>query len=155
MREEEGKAASMKNRNTTGSCAKAVGGELRAERHLCCFPSFYLGSQQVPRDQCAYHQCQQWHSSAHTGLGIFRDNSPSGSVPTGRCCVWATDSLKVSNLEIILSGVVLLTAAVSWQPLSLQLQGPELNVFPIKNGLCVSKDMPRAGAASPCSLFSL
>lgn len=86
----------MKNRNTTGSCAKAVG-ELRAERSLP-FSSFNLGFQQVRRDQCAYHQRQQGHSSAHTRLGIFRDNSPSGSVPAGRCCVWATDSLKVSSL---------------------------------------------------------
>lgn len=44
------------------------------QRDLCCFPSFYLGFQQVPRDQCAYHQCQWWHSSVHTTLGIHRDN---------------------------------------------------------------------------------
>lgn len=125
------------------------------QRDLCCFPSFYLGFQQVPRDQCAYHQCQQWHSSAHTRLGIYKDNRSQWECAAGRRCVWATNSLKVSSLNIILSGVVLLTAAVSWQPLSLQLQGPELNEFPIKNGLCISKDMPIADAASPCSLFSL
>lgn len=62
-------------------------------------------------------------------------------------------SLKVSNLKIILSGVVLLTAAVSQQPLS-SLQGPELNGFSIKGGL-VSKDMPVVDAASPCTVFSL
>lgn len=88
-------------------------------------------------------------------LAYTRTTGPSWSVPAGRCCVWATDSLKVSSLKIILSGVVLLTAAVSWQALSLQLQGPELNEFPIKNGLCISKDMLIADAASPCSLFSL
>lgn len=66
------------------------------------------------------------HDLAYTGT-----TGLSGRVPTGRHCLWATDSLKVSSLKIILSGVVLLTAAVSWQPLSLQLQGPELS-FPSK-----------------------
>lgn len=101
-------------------------------------------------------------TSASDGIPVFTQDLAStgttglsGRVPTGRHCLWATDSLKVSSLKIILSGVVLLTAAVSWQPLSLQLQGPELNEFPIKNGLCISKDMPIADAASPCSLFSL
>ena len=51
---------------------------------------------------------------AYTGL-----TGLSGSVPTGRCCLHATDSLKVNSLKSILSGVVLLTAAVSWQPLFL------------------------------------
>lgn len=50
----------MKNRNTTATCAKATGGELRAERDLCCFPSFYLGIQQVPvmAFQCSH---KTWH----------------------------------------------------------------------------------------------
>lgn len=101
-------------------------------------------------------------TSARDGIPAFTPDlaytgtaGPSGSVPTGGCCVWATDSLKVSSLKIILSEVVLLTAAVSWQPPSLQLQGPGLNEFPIKNGLCICKDMPIADAVSPCSLFSL
>lgn len=101
-------------------------------------------------------------TSASDGIPVFTQDLAytgttglSGCVPAGRCCLWATDSLKVSSLKIILSGVVLLTAALSWQPLSLQLQGPELNEFPITNGLCISKDMPTADAASPCSLFSL
>lgn len=86
--EEEGQVAFMKNRNTTATCAKAVGGELRAEIDLCCFPSFYLGFQQVPRDQCAYHQCQWWHSSIHTRLGIYRDNRSQWA-----CAKWETLSL--------------------------------------------------------------
>lgn len=142
----------MKNRNTTGTCAKAVWWRTESTDRSLLFSQLLSWFSASSQGLCAYHQCQPWHSSAHTRLGKFRDNSPSGSVPTGRCCVWATDSLKVSSLKIILSGVVLLTAAVGWQPLSLQLQGPELNEFPIKNGLCISKDMPTADAASPCSL---
>lgn len=101
-------------------------------------------------------------TSATDGIPVFKldlaytgTTGRSGSVPTGRCCVRATDSLKMSILKIILSGVVLLTAAVSWQAHFLPLQGSQLNEFPIKNGLCISKDMPMADAASPCFLFSL
>lgn len=119
------------------------------------FPAFILAFSRYPGTSVLI-------TSASDGIPVFTQDlaytgttAPSGNVPTWRCCVWATGSLKVSSLKIILSGFVLLTAAVSWQPLSLQLQGPELNEFPIKNGLCISKDMPIADAASPCSLYSL
>lgn len=73
------------------------------------FPAFLLGSS-------LYLGTSVLVTGASDGVPMFTQDLAytgltglSGSVPTGRC-LWATDSLKVNSLKIILSGVVLLTA---------------------------------------------
>lgn len=75
-----GKAAFMKNRNTTGSCAKAVGGELRAERDLCSFPAFILVFSRYPGASVLI-------TSASNGIPVLtQDLAYSGTtVPVGVC----------------------------------------------------------------------
>lgn len=85
--------------------------ENQEQGQICAISGFSSGFQQVPKDRLV--------ASASDGIPVFMEDlvytgltGLSSSVPTGRCCLWATNSLKV-----ILSEVVLLTAAVSWQPL--------------------------------------
>lgn len=117
------------------------------------FPTFLLGSSR-------YLGISVLVTSASNGIPVFTHiwaytglSGLSSSVPTGRCCLWATDSLKVNSLTIILSGVVLLTAAVSWQPLSLHSKVQSWMGFPSKVDF-VSKDMPVVDAPRPYTLLA-
>lgn len=102
------------------------------------FPAFIL----------VFSRCQWWHSSVHTRLGIYNRFQ-------WECAYWEMCPGPWQAKGEQFKDYFIWVCAVSWQLLSLQLQGPELNEFPIKNGLCISKDMPIADAASSCSLFSL
>lgn len=108
--EKEGQVTYMKTINTTATCAKAVAGEPGAGTDLCYF--WLLGFSRYPGTSARV-------TSASDGIPVFMEDlvyagltGLSSSVPTGRYCVRATNSSKV-----ILSEVVLLTAAVSWKPL--------------------------------------
>lgn len=141
--EEEGQVANMRNRNTTAT--KAVAGEPRLGTDLCY--SQHLGTSMLVAGASDSSVPVLMQDLAYTGL-----TGLDGNVPTGRCCLRATDSLKVNSLKIILSGVMLLTAAVSWQPLHYKVQSwmgsPSKMDF-------VFKDMPVVDAASPLTPFSL